>query len=189
MDPVSRQLKMLVVGSAEELDMDSAGRILIPPMLRKYAKLDKDVVLVGQDKKFALWSEPAWQALFEQAAQLIQASHKVDAHDVFDSLFAREKLGSTALGYGIAIPHGRIKQLSETACAFARLKTPIEFDAPDNQPVDLVFMLLAPAAADDVHLQILGELAAMFSDADFRTRMRAAPDAASLHRMLTDWTP
>lgn len=70
MDPVGRQLKMLVVGSAEELEMDSAGRILVPPLLRKYARLDKDVVLVGQDRKFALWSEAAWQALFEQAVQL-----------------------------------------------------------------------------------------------------------------------
>ena len=70
MDAFTRQLKMLVVGSAEELELDSAGRILVPPMLRKYAKLEKDVVLVGQNKNFALWSEPAWQALFEQAAQL-----------------------------------------------------------------------------------------------------------------------
>ena len=70
MDAVTLQLKMLVVGSAEELDLDGAGRILVPPMLRKYAKLEKEVVLVGQDKKFALWSEPAWQALFEQATQL-----------------------------------------------------------------------------------------------------------------------
>ena len=70
MDPVTRQLKMLVVGSAEELDMDSAGRILVPPMLRKFAKLEKDVVLVGQDKKFALWSEVNWQALYDEAAQL-----------------------------------------------------------------------------------------------------------------------
>lgn len=127
--------------------------------------------------------------LFEQAAQLIHASHAVDAQEVFESLFSREKLGSTALGYGIAIPHGRIKQLGETACAFARLKTPIEFDAPDGQPVDLVFVLLAPAAATDVHLQILGELAAMFSDESFRARLRAAPDAAALHRLLTEWTP
>lgn len=127
--------------------------------------------------------------LFEQAAQLIHASHAVDAQEVFESLFSREKLGSTALGYGIAIPHGRIKQLGETACAFARLKTPIEFDAPDGQPVDLVFVLLAPAAATDVHLQILGELAAMFSDENFRGRLRAAPDAAALHRLLTEWAP
>ena len=70
MDPISGHLKMVVVGSAEELELDSAGRILIPPMLRKYARLEKDVVLVGQDKKFAIWSDAAWQALFEQAAQL-----------------------------------------------------------------------------------------------------------------------
>ena len=127
--------------------------------------------------------------LCEQASQLVQDSHAVSAAEVFESLFAREKLGSTALGYGIAIPHGRIKHLKETACAFLRLKTPIEFDAPDNQPVDLVFVLLAPAAATDVHLQILGELAAMFSDENFRTNLRAAPDAASLHRLISEWTP
>jgi PTS system nitrogen regulatory IIA component len=127
--------------------------------------------------------------LFEQAAQLIQTSHNVPAGEVFDSLFSREKLGSTALGYGIAIPHGRIKHLKDTACVFLRLKTPTEFDAPDGQPVDLVFVLLAPAAATDVHLQILGELAAMFSDAGFRDQLRAAPDAAALHRLITEWTP
>jgi PTS system nitrogen regulatory IIA component len=127
--------------------------------------------------------------LFEQAGQLFHASHAVPAGEVFDSLFSREKLGSTALGYGIAIPHGRIKLLKETACAFIRLKTPTEFDAPDRQPVDLVFILLAPAAATDIHLQILGELAAMFSDEDFRAKLRAAPDAAELHRLITEWTP
>lgn len=127
--------------------------------------------------------------LFEQAGQMFQASHGVSGTEVFDSLFSREKLGSTALGYGIAIPHGRLKHLKETACAFLRLKTPADFDAPDQQPVDLVFILLAPAAATDVHLQILGELAAMFSDEDFRARLRAAPDAAGLHRLITEWTP
>lgn len=127
--------------------------------------------------------------LFEQAAQLVQASQGVPAGEVFDSLFSREKLGSTALGYGIAIPHGRIKHLNETACAFLRLTTPIDFDAPDGEPVDLVFVLLAPATATDVHLQILGELAAMFSDETFRARLRAAPDAATLHRLISEWIP
>jgi PTS system nitrogen regulatory IIA component len=127
--------------------------------------------------------------LFEQLGQLFQASHRVPAADVFDSLFSREKLGSTALGYGIAIPHGRIKQLKDTACAFIRLKTPTEFDAPDGQPVDLVFVLLAPAAATDVHLQILGELAAMFSDEAFRSKLRTAHDAMELHRLISEWTP
>lgn len=127
--------------------------------------------------------------LFEQAAQLFQANHQVNAQEVFESLFAREKLGSTGLGYGIAIPHGRIKPLKETACAFFRLKTPIDFDAPDNAPVDIVFVLLAPAAATELHLQILGELAAMFSDEQFRTRLRSAEDAAALHELITTWVP
>lgn len=127
--------------------------------------------------------------LFEQAGQLFLTSNGVPSAEVFESLFAREKLGSTALGYGIAIPHGRIKHLKETACAFIRLKTPTDFDAPDNLPVDLVFVLLAPAAATNQHLEILGELAAMFSDAEFRDRLRAAPDASALHRLITQWTP
>ena len=127
--------------------------------------------------------------LFEQVGLLFQAGHDVVAGEVFDSLFSREKLGSTALGYGIAIPHGRIKHLKETARAFFRLKQPTDFDAPDGQPVDLVFILLAPAAATDIHLQILGELAAMFSDESFRARLRGAADAATLHRLITEWTP
>jgi PTS system nitrogen regulatory IIA component len=132
---------------------------------------------------------PNKKRLFEKAGQIIESSHGVPAGDVFDSLFAREKLGSTALGYGIAIPHGRIKQLAETACTFLRLKTPIEFDAPDSAPVDLVCVLLAPAAATDLHLQILGELAAMFSDEDFRARLRAASDGDAIHRLISAWTP
>jgi len=127
--------------------------------------------------------------LFEHAGQLFMNSYAVPSAEVFESLFAREKLGSTALGYGIAIPHGRIKHLKQTACAFIRLKEAINFDAPDNQPVDLVFVLLAPAAASDIHLQILGELAAMFSDETFRARLRAAADSIELHRLITEWTP
>ena len=127
--------------------------------------------------------------LFEQVGQLIEGGLGITASEVFDSLFSREKLGSTALGYGIAIPHGRIKHLKETACAFIRLKTPIDFDAPDGAPVDLIFVLLAPAAATDVHLQILGELAAMFSDEAFRARLRGAADAGELHRLISEWTP
>jgi PTS system nitrogen regulatory IIA component len=127
--------------------------------------------------------------LFELAGQLFQATSGISASEVFDSLFSREKLGSTALGYGIAIPHGRIKGLKDTACACIRLKAPIDFDAPDNLPVDLVFILLAPATATDLHLQILGELAQMLSDAGFRERLRQAPDAAALRALVEAWTP
>lgn len=127
--------------------------------------------------------------LFELAGQAFQASENVSANEVFDSLFSREKLGSTALGHGIAIPHGRIKGLKETACAFVRMKAPIDFDAPDSLPVDLLFILLAPAAASDLHLQILAELAQMFSEKDMRDKLRAAPDAESLYSLIREWTP
>lgn len=127
--------------------------------------------------------------LFELAGQSLQSTENVPAGEVFDSLFSREKLGSTALGHGIAIPHGRIKGLKETACAFVRMKVPIDFDAPDNLPVDLLFILLAPSAASDLHLQILAELAQMFSEKDMRERLRAAPDSASLFKLIREWTP
>lgn len=127
--------------------------------------------------------------LFELVGKLFEASEGIPANEVFDSLFSREKLGSTALGYGIAIPHGRIKGLKDTACACVRLKAPIDFDAPDNLPVDLVFVLLAPATATDLHLQILGELAQMLSDAAFRDKLRHAADANELYKLIEAWTP
>lgn len=126
---------------------------------------------------------------FELAGQLFHDTDGADAEQVFDSLFSREKLGSTALGYGIAIPHGRIKGLKDTACAFLRLKEPIDFDAPDNLPVDLLFILLAPEAATDLHLQILGELAQMFSEKDMREKLRAAENADAVYRLIYEWTP
>jgi PTS system nitrogen regulatory IIA component len=127
--------------------------------------------------------------LFELAGELFRDTDGANAAEVFDSLFSREKLGSTALGYGIAIPHGRIKGLKDTACAFMRLKQPIDFDAPDNLPVDLLFILLAPEAATDLHLQILGELAQMFSEKEMREKLRAATDAGDLYRLIHEWKP
>jgi PTS system nitrogen regulatory IIA component len=127
--------------------------------------------------------------LFELVGQMLHDHYAISANEVFDSLFSREKLGSTALGYGIAIPHGRIKELKDTACAFIRLKHPIDFDAPDSLPVDLVFVLLAPAAATDLHLQVLAELAQMFSDQAFRDQLRHAADATALHGLIAQWTP
>lgn len=118
-------------------------------------------------------------ALFEAGnAQLARAK-------IVDSLAAREKLGSTAMGHGIAIPHGRIKGLHETVGAFVRLKTPLPFDAPDGQPVNLLFALLVPQQATDMHLLILSELAQLFSEKPLREGLRSAPDAATLHRLLT----
>jgi PTS system nitrogen regulatory IIA component len=127
--------------------------------------------------------------LLEAIGDLLSATGGLASRDVFDSLFAREKLGSTALGYGIAIPHGRIKGLKSTTCAFLRLAEPVDYDAPDGMPVDLVFALLVPTVATDLHLQILAELAQLFSSKDMRERLRASEDAAALCCLIREWTP
>jgi nitrogen PTS system EIIA component len=127
--------------------------------------------------------------VFEHVGLLFENNHQVARSQVFDSLFAREKLGSTGLGQGVAIPHGRIKGLKDALGALVRLKQPIAFDSPDGQPVGLVFVLLVPDRATDVHLQILSELAQIFSDRAFRERLLAAPDAAKLHELITQWQP
>jgi PTS system nitrogen regulatory IIA component len=127
--------------------------------------------------------------VFEQVGLLFENSRNISRGEVFDSLFTREKLGSTGLGHGIAIPHGRIKGLKEAVGAFVRLKAPIAFDAPDGKPVNLIFVLLVPERATDLHLQILSELAQMFSDRDLRAGLLQAADAHEMHKLITEWQP
>lgn len=127
--------------------------------------------------------------VFEQVGLLFENNHQIARSLVFDSLFAREKLGSTGLGQGIAIPHGRIKGLKEAIGAFVRMKQPIPFDAPDAQNVGLIFVLLVPDRASDLHLQILSELAQMFSDKALRERLLGVQTPAELHRLIADWQP
>jgi PTS system nitrogen regulatory IIA component len=127
--------------------------------------------------------------LFEQAGLLFENHDGMARSLVFDSLFARERLGSTGLGQGVAIPHGRIKGLKEALGAFVRLAQPVPFDAPDGAPVTLAFVLLVPEKATEKHLQILSELAQMFSDRSLRDAMAAAKDATELHQLVTAWQP
>ena len=127
--------------------------------------------------------------LFEQAGLLFENQDGIARSLVFDSLFARERLGTTGLGQGVAIPHGRIKGLKEAVGAFVRLKQPIPFDAPDGQPVSLIFVLLVPDRATDLHLQILSELAQMFSDKPFRERLLAAATPAEVSQLVAGWQP
>jgi len=115
--------------------------------------------------------------LFEQAGLLFENHDGIARSLVFDSLFAREKLGST----------GRIKNLKEALGAFLRLALPVPFDAPDAQPVRLAFVLLVPEKATEKHLQLLSELAQMFSDKALRESLLQAPDAATLHHLVTSW--
>ncbi len=125
--------------------------------------------------------------VFEQAGLLFENNHSIARAQVFDSLFAREKLGSTGLGQGVAIPHGRVKGLKAPVGALVRMKTPIPFDAPDSLGVSLIFLLMVPDRATDAHLQILSELAEMFSDKPFREQLLAAPSVAELHALITQW--
>lgn len=127
--------------------------------------------------------------LFEHLALLFENNHAIARSVVFESLFARERLGSTGLGQGVAIPHGRIKGLKDAQGAFVRLSAPVPFDAPDGKPVTLVFALLVPEQATERHLQILSELAQMFSDRELRESMSCAADAAALHRIVASWQP
>ena len=127
--------------------------------------------------------------LFEQVGLLFENNHGIARSLVFDSLFARERLGSTGLGQAVAIPHGRIKGLKDALGAFVRLAQPVPFDAPDAKPVQLLFVLLVPEQATEKHLQILSELAQMFSDRALREAMIAAPDAGALHQLITAWQP
>ncbi|MCG6117143.1 MAG: PTS sugar transporter subunit IIA [Aquimonas sp.] len=106
---------------------------------------------------------------------------------IFDSLFAREKLGSTGLGHGVAIPHGRTPGLANAIGAFMRLSEGVDFGAIDGASVDLVFALAVPEHFSHQHLVLLSQLAEMFGDAAFCQRLREAPDATAAYALLADW--
>lgn len=125
--------------------------------------------------------------VFERVGLLFENNQQISRGVVFDSLFAREKLGSTGLGQGVAIPHGRIAKVRDATAAFVKTTHPIPFDAPDGLPVNLIYVLLVPERATDLHLQILGELAQMFSDENLRNRLLACEDTASIHQIFCDW--
>lgn len=121
---------------------------------------------------------------FEQAGLLFENQNGIARATVFEALFAREKLASTGLGQGIAIPHGRIKGLKEAVGALFRLKAAVPFDAPDGLPVSVLFVLLVPEAANEKHLHLLSELAQMFSSKTFRDQLAAAHDAAAIKELI-----
>ncbi len=127
--------------------------------------------------------------VFEHAGLLFENTLGIGRSKVFDALLARERLGSTGLGHGVAIPHGRIAGLKEAAGAFIRTETPIPFEAPDGNPVNLIFVLLVPEKATDQHLQILSELAQMFSERRIRSELNDVADADSARRVIIEWKP
>lgn len=124
--------------------------------------------------------------LFENLARIIGEDQVSLSHgEVFSQLNAREKLGSTGLGQGIAIPHCRIENCSQPLGTLLTLEEPIDYDAPDGQPVDIVFALLVPADAHQQHLDTLAGVARLFSQPDFCGQLRAATDPGELFRIAT----
>ena len=124
---------------------------------------------------------------FEEAGLLFENLHGLSRALVTDCLFSRERLGSTGLGHGVAIPHGRIKGLKSPMAAVFQLAKPIGFDAPDDQVVGLLIFLLVPEAATQKHLEILSEIAELLSDADLRVKLLASTDSGQLHALIAGW--
>lgn len=129
------------------------------------------------------------RALEELSQLLAQAQTQLDANDIFDSLIARERLGATGLGYGIAIPHGRIKNCNKITGAFIKLNKAVDFNAVDNKPVDTLFALIVPEESTDEHLQVLALLASMFNEASFREKLSAAKTNEEINQLFTEWQP
>jgi nitrogen PTS system EIIA component len=147
---------------------------------RLAALLNQQLVLVDVDAA-------SKKRAFEEAGFLFERLHGMGRSGVTDSLFARERLGSTGLGHGVAIPHGRIKGLKQPMAAVMRLAQPIGFDAPDGAAVNLLIVLLVPEAATHKHLEILSEIAELLSDSALRERLKSATTSEALFGLIGSW--
>jgi PTS system nitrogen regulatory IIA component len=117
--------------------------------------------------------------------ELARNSDEFTKREIFESICARERLGSTGLGKGVAIPHGRIKGSQHVEASFIRLKKPLPFDAVDGQPVDLLFCLAVPEDCGEDHLKLLAQVAELFSDSELLQKLRQAEDAGTLMQLLS----
>jgi len=124
-------------------------------------------------------------ALEHMAALIASADQEITQSEVFESLLAREKLGSTGLGHGIALPHGRRKGGSNTIGAFMKVASGVQYDAIDQKPVDLFFALLVPEESTEEHLNILSRLAGMFSNNELVSRLRSCESSGCMYEVLT----
>lgn len=140
--------------------------------------LGKDAVIAGLKAKS---KKQAIQELSGRAAELTGLSER----EIFDTLLQRERLGSTGVGHGIAIPHGKLIRLDKLVGLFAKLSKPVDFDALDDEPVDLVFLLLAPEGAGADHLKALARIARQLRDASVTKGVRAATSAPEIYEFLT----
>lgn len=146
------------------------------------------VDLINPERVACCMQSSSKKRVLEQLSQLLAEDQpNLTAEEIFDCLIGRERLGSTGLGHGVAIPHGRMSALAAPIGAFVRLETAVDFDAMDRQPVDLLFALLVPQESTSEHLQLLAQLAQMFSDAEFSGQLRVSRDSGELYRLLQRW--
>ena len=126
------------------------------------------------------------KSLFQDLSQIVADAAGVGARDVFEAIVERERLGSTGVGGGVAIPHAHVDGAEKIVGVFARLKEPVDFDSVDEQPADLIFLLLAPSDAGADHLKALARVARAFRRAEFRERLRTAPTVEAVTALLTE---
>jgi nitrogen PTS system EIIA component len=127
-------------------------------------------------------------SLFDAIGQHLEQEHSLPRDSVSQGLSRRERLGSTGLGQGIAIPHARVTNLNRILVAYMRLKSPIPFDAPDGEPVCDILVLLVPKEATEEHLTILADATQMFGDRRFRARLRQCADPLAVKRLFDTWS-
>ena len=126
--------------------------------------------------------------LLEKVSALIaRGDSALSEGEVFESLLSRERLGSTGVGHGVAIPHGRMRDLDRTVGAFVRLADSVDYDAVDGEPVDLLFAMVVPEESTEEHLELLSTLAEMFSDSELLGRLRKAEAPDEMYVLLKDW--
>lgn len=127
------------------------------------------------------------RALEELSNLVAEDQAQLDASDIFDSLISRERLGATGVGYGIAIPHGRIKSCQKITGALIKLKEAVDFNTSDEKPVDVLFALIVPEESTDEHLKILALLASLFNEESFREELRNTNSAEDIYQLFTTW--
>lgn len=127
--------------------------------------------------------------VLEKMSRLLAAAEDLNEIDVFDKLLERERLGSTGLGHGVAIPHCRMPEARRAAVALMTLQAGVDFEARDGRPVDIAFGLVVPEHCTETHLQILAKAAEMFSDPGFCARLRACETNQQLYELVSCWEP
>ncbi len=143
--------------------------------------------LLTPERVFIGSEDESKKHIFEIISQLLVQDSSLDAKALFSGLIARERLGTTAIGHGIAIPHARVMGLQDITGALVCLRRPIDLDSIDHQKVDILFALAVPEVAQDEHLQVLATLAEMFSNDSLRDGLRKAADAQQAYQIMTQF--